>query len=95
VTASVSVIVKQVRTGTRITPHAQIIPRGTTQQYVGISLDQFNHPMRTTPVVTYAIQSGRGTIDSTGLFTASTKPGHVVFAITVDGVLGTLGATIV
>ena len=77
----------------KITPHAQTIAAGSTQQYTGTLLDQFNHPIRTAGDPVFSIDSGDATITSDGLFTAGAS-GHVVIRITVDDLTGVLGATV-
>ena len=94
VTASVELVIEQVATSLRLTPHARAIAAGASLQYGGVALDQFGRAMRTTPTTTYAVKSSNGTIDDDGLFTAGQTQGHAVIQITVDGLIGTLGATI-
>jgi fibronectin-binding autotransporter adhesin len=90
----VSVTIKQLATSLRLTPHVQTIAAGTTRQYSGVVLDQFKHAMPTSSI-TYAVKTGAGRIDDAGLFTAGEDPGHVVIEMTVNGLTGTVGATVV
>jgi hypothetical protein len=87
--------IKQVATSLRLTPHHRVISAGDTLQYGAEALDQFGHMMRTTPVTTYAVKSGDGTIDHAGLFSAGQIQDHVVIQITEDGLTGIVGATII
>jgi autotransporter-associated beta strand protein len=93
VTQLVSVTIKQVATSLRLAPHKDQITAGTTVQYSGVVLDQFKHAMPTTSI-SYAVNTGNGTIDDAGLFTAGEDPGHVVIQMTVNGLTGTVGATV-
>jgi VCBS repeat-containing protein len=95
VMGSVTITVKQVLTSFRLSPHHQIIPAGSSVQYNGVELDQFGHTMHIPQTVTYQVLSGRGSIDQTGLFTASRKPGHVVIQISVNETVGVVGASVV
>ncbi len=93
-TQLVSVRVNQVATKLELAPHKKVMAAGAKVQYSGVVLDQFKHAIATTSI-SYAVETGAGTISDAGLFTAGEDPGHVVIKITVDGLTGTLGATIV
>jgi hypothetical protein len=93
-TQLVSITIKQIATSLRLTPHARIIAASDTLQYGATAMDQFGQEMRTTPTTAYAVNSGDGTIGEDGLFTAGLDQSHVVIQITDDGLIGTVGATI-
>jgi autotransporter-associated beta strand protein len=93
-TKTADITIKQIATRLRLTPHRQVIAAGDTMQYGGVALDQFGHPMRTTPTISFAIKSGDGSIDDSGLFSAGQIQGHAIIEITEDGLTGLLGATI-
>ncbi len=93
-TQLVRVRVNQVATKLELAPHKKVMAAGAKVQYSGVVLDQFKHAMPTSSI-TYAVNTGDGTIDDTGLFTAGEEPDHVVVQMTVDGLTGTVGATIV
>jgi uncharacterized repeat protein (TIGR01451 family) len=95
VTAPVELIITQVATSLRLTPHAQTFARGASMQYGGTALDQFGHPMRTAPTLAFKVKSGSGTFNDHGMFTAGQTWGHVLIQISEDGLTGDLGATIV
>jgi hypothetical protein len=91
VISEVSVVVHQTPADLRITPHKEHVARGDTLRFRGVVLDQFNHAMRTQPTVTWAMQSGPGTIAAnSGLFTApSNRDGHfVIHGQTVNDIDG-------
>ena len=95
VTTNVTMTIKQVESGLRLTPYAVTLTRGSTTQFGGIVLDQFKHAMRTASSLIYNVIKGGGSINSAGAFVAGPDKGHVVVQITVDGLTGTVGATIV
>jgi hypothetical protein len=95
--SDVLVDVQQTATAVRVTPHAQIVSQGDTVRYRASILDQFNRSLRAQPAITFALQEGSGSIDSSsGLFTASRDTaGHVVVSATADELTGTSGATVI
>jgi uncharacterized repeat protein (TIGR01451 family) len=95
VTASVELVIKQVATSLRLTPHAQTIAAGASVQYRATAMDQFAHPMRTAGDTTYAVKFGDGTINTDGMFAAGQFQSHIVIQMTDDDLIGTLGATVV
>jgi hypothetical protein len=93
----VDVTVSQKASVFRIEPKKARIPQGESQQYTAVVLDQFGRPMRTAQTLTYAIQTGRdsGTIDATGLFSATSIDGTVIIEIEDGTLIGTVGAYVV
>jgi uncharacterized repeat protein (TIGR03803 family) len=94
VTTDVSVTVSQKATSLKIEPHAAHIAKDATLQYTGTVLDQFGHPMRTAPALTYLVAAGDGSISSTGLFSATSIAGPVTIELEADGLSGTVGAVV-
>ncbi len=74
----------------RIDHHASTFTPGASLQYTATAIDQFDHPMRGDPAVTYSILLGDGTIDTAGLFIAGQTAGHVKIEMSVDGLTGTV-----
>jgi regulation of enolase protein 1 (concanavalin A-like superfamily) len=70
VQSSVTVVVKQTLTSVTITPTPTQLTAGQTQQLAATAYDQFGNAMTTTPVFTWALASGGGTVSSTGLYTS-------------------------
>jgi PKD repeat protein len=94
VTDAISIKVKQVATTLRLTPHGQQIARRTSLRFDGVLLDQFNQMMKSA-ATRYAVISGPGTIDQSGLFAAGNKTGHAVIQFTIDDLVGSVAATVV
>jgi hypothetical protein len=91
----VSVDVVQTATSLRLTPHDKSIPIGQTIQYHAALYDQFGHPLRTQPAVTYSIVHGPGTIgSSTGIFTSS-FPGAALIQADEGDFTGTVGVQVI
>jgi hypothetical protein len=91
----VSVDVKQQATSLRITPHNKTIQIGQTIQYHAALYDQFGHPLRTQPAVTYSIVHGPGTIGATsGVFTSSI-PGAALIQADEGDFTGTVGVQVI
>jgi hypothetical protein len=93
----VDVIVSQKADLFRIEPKKAKIPAGSSQQYTAIVLDQFGRPMRTAQALTYAVETGRdsGTINGTGLFSATSVDGAVTIEVEDGKLIGTVGAYVV
>ncbi len=72
-----TVTVKQTAARVRVTPASSAVFRLGVKQLTATVYDQFNKPMRIQPPIDFSIASGEGTIDSSGLFTATTLPGLV------------------
>jgi uncharacterized repeat protein (TIGR03803 family) len=87
-TADVLVTVSQKATSLRIEPHDAHIAEDATLQYAGTVLDQFNHPMRTPQTLTFLVASGPGSINSTGLFSATSIAGPVTIELEADDLTG-------
>ena len=95
VTGVNQVVVTQVASGLRLTPHGAKVKIHGTQQYKVVVLDQFAHPMRINPTVTYHVGSGVGSISSSGLFSAGAKAGKYLLDIDADNIPATIAGTVV
>ena len=62
---------------------------GMTQQFVAVGADQYANRISGL-TFTWSVQSGAGTIDSKGLFTAPTAPGTNAKAVRAQATLGTV-----
>jgi hypothetical protein len=92
VQSSVSVTVNQTVTKLSITPASVTLTTGKIQQFTASATDQFGNALTITP--TWAITGG-GTLNSTGLFTASTPGGPYTLTATQAGVRNTAQVTVV
>jgi hypothetical protein len=91
----VRVIVAPTPTAIRLTPHGQKVEPDASLQIVASVLDQFNHPLNPTPSIAYRVESGPGTISSTGLFTAdSTGSGAAIVLVDADELSAAIGVTV-
>ncbi len=94
-TSSVNVTVSQTSNGLSITPTQWYVSTGTTKQFTAAVNDQFGNPIAG-PAITYSIQSGGGSISSTGLFTPPAASGSTtIIKATSGGVSATATANIV
>lgn len=95
VTSSVGVVVKQKITSVAVTPGTATVKVRLKQQFSAKAYDQFGTLLTTQPTFTWSL-SGRGTLSSKGLFTASRLPGGpYTIAATAAGVKGTARVTVV
>jgi fibronectin-binding autotransporter adhesin len=94
VTTDVSVTVSQKATSIKIEPHGIHIAKDGTEQYTATVLDQFNHALRTNPTITYAVAAGPGSINSAGLYTASSMTGGVTIEAEADDLTAVAGAVV-
>ena len=59
---------------------------GATYQFAALALDQFGNSMGIQPALTWSILSGKGSIDSTGLYTAPSSTGKAVVQVSGGGI---------
>jgi hypothetical protein len=94
--SDVELIVQQTATELKLTPHKALIGAGKKKDYRATIMDQFAHPMRSQPAITYIVATGGGSIaPTTGVYTAGSEAGHLLIDASGDGFSGTSGATIV
>ncbi len=93
-TSAVTVTVNQVSQGLQITPSQFFVPINTTQQFTAAVVDQFGNPISGASV-TYSIQSGGGSINASGLFTAPGTTGTTIIKATSGATTATATANVV
>src|SRR5205814_1665348 len=74
-TSSVSVLVNQTLTGLTITPTTATLPLNGSEQINAGGTDQFGQAMSTLPALNWSVSAGGGSVDPSGLYTASGTPG--------------------
>ncbi len=95
VTDAVTVVVNQTLASITLAPTSQTLPENGTQQFTATGFDQFNNPMSTQPSFLWSITSGPGSIDSTGLYTASPVPGGATIQSAVGAITASAAIAIV
>jgi hypothetical protein len=95
VTSNVNVTVNQTVTTIVVTPGTAMVHVNQSLQFLATAYDQFGNSLLTQPTFTWTL-SGRGTLRSTGLYTAPRKPGgpYTVTA-TAGGIHGTARVTVI
>ncbi|WP_202920821.1 IPT/TIG domain-containing protein [Urbifossiella limnaea] len=90
ITSSVSVSVVQTLTSITVTPLSTTLRLGTQTRFAALALDQFRVALTTQPTFTWTVASGPGTIDQSGLYTASgRRTGTALVQASVGAVKGT------
>ena len=74
-TSAVSVTVSRTATSVVVSPTSADLESGATQQFSASAYDQFGAVMIIHPTIVWEVASGAGSIDSTGLYTASYASG--------------------
>ena len=74
-TSSVNVNVSQTLTGITVSPATANVGSDQTQQFAAVADDQFGAAMANQPAFTWSVLSGAGSIDASGLYTASYASG--------------------
>jgi plastocyanin len=87
VTSSVNVTVDQTLTSLAVSPGTAAINLNGTQALTAIGYDQFNNQMATQPAFTWAIQSGAGSVDGAGNFTAPAADGSTTVSASVGALV--------
>lgn len=82
VTSNVTVTVNQTLTTIVVTPNPTSAQVSTTKQFTATARDQFAQTMSAQPAFTWSAQAAAGTVNSSGLLSASAVPGgpHTVIA---------------
>jgi hypothetical protein len=91
--ASVTVTAVPVLTSISVSPASASVQTGTTQQFSAIGYDQNGTAMSPQPSFTWAVGGG-GTIDGSGLFTATTAGGPYTVTASSGSVHGTASVTV-
>ena len=94
-TRDVDVVVQQVATSLRVTPHGDAVKRGKHATFDVTVLDQFGHAMRAQSTAQNSVASGNGTIHTDGLFTAGKKKGRFTIDVEADDLSATVAGTVV
>jgi serine protease AprX len=82
-----------VLTTIQVLPATASVPNGGTQQFSATGYDQNNTPMSPQPSFTWSV-SGGGSINSSGLFTATTVGGPFTVTAASGGVNGTASVSV-
>ena len=93
VTSTVNVTVNHTLTSLSLTPASPTVVEGASQQFSASATDQFGNSMQT-PSLNWSVQSGSGSIDSTGLFTAASTSGTTTVLVSHGGVSATATITV-
>ncbi len=88
-TSSVSVTVSQTYSGLSLSPASPNLTGGAAQQFTATALDQFGQPMSPQPAMTWTLDSGLGTLSTSGLYT----PPYASGSATVRVASGSYSAT--
>lgn len=91
--SNVSVTVASTATSLSITPTAALLGTGQTKQFTPGVRNQFGATIAGA-AITWTIDSGLGTVSSTGLFTAPTTAGKAVLRATYGSLTATANATV-
>ena len=95
ITSQVSVTVSQKLTSIKVTPATATVKLRAKLQFVAAAYDQFGKPMSTQPAFTWSL-SGRGSISSTGLYTApALARGTYTISAAAGGLKGSATVTVV
>jgi hypothetical protein len=94
VTSSTSVTVQQTLTSITVTPATTTVQVQQTVQFTATAFDQFGQALSTQPKFTWTL-SGRGTLSSTGLYTAPRRAGGpYTITASAGGIKGTAQVTV-
>ena len=88
-TSSVSVTVSQTTSIVAVSPGTLTIAQNAQQQFFATAIDQFGVPLATQPGFTWALGSGVGSINASGLYTAAGVNGTATVTATSGSVTGT------
>jgi hypothetical protein len=84
-TGSVTVLVNQTLTGVGVTPATASVNDGASQRFAATAYDRFGQALVSQPSWSWAVTSGAGSVDGTGLYTA---PGSGSGSATVQATTG-------
>jgi|GEM_PF-1149024 len=79
-----------------VTPLSASLQTSTTQQFSAVAKDQYGNLVSPQPTLTWTVNSGGGSINSSGLYTAGSTAGPFTISATdsVSGVVGHAGVTV-
>jgi hypothetical protein len=95
ITTDVTVRVNQIANALRLSPHIKVVDIKQQVQFAAVVVDQFGHALISQPAIRYSV-AGNGSIDPvTGEYLAAPTLGHFVVYAKGDGLVGTVGGTVV
>jgi hypothetical protein len=93
-TATVSVTAASpVLTTIGVVPASASVPNGGTQQFSATGYDQYNNPLSPQPSFTWSV-SGGGSINASGVFTATTVGSNFTVSAASGGITGTASVSV-
>jgi hypothetical protein len=93
ITSSVNVTVNQTLTSVAVTPASATLGSHSSQQFAAAANDQFGNAMSTQPGFTWS-SAGAGSVNTTGLYTASYAAGNANVTASTGSVSGSAGVTV-
>ena len=93
--STVAVTVDQSLHSISVSPTSASLNENDTQQFAAAGYDQFGQPMSTPPAFTWSVINGLGSVDASGLYTATTLAGNATIKAFASGVSGTASVAIV
>lgn len=94
VSSEVNIRVVQEASNLAASPEVVSLEVGSSQTFTATLLDQFGGPMATQPTSISWTASGGGSVDASGVFTATAAGGPFVITASADGFTGTASVTI-
>ena len=92
-TSSVNVTVSQTLTSISVTPGTATLGSAGTQQFAASALDQFGNALTSQPTFTWT-ESGIGSVNSTGLYTAPASTGSATVTATSGSISNNASVTV-
>ncbi len=93
-TSALNVTVDQTLTTIAVSPASATLNENQTQQFTAAGYDQFGQSMASQPALTWALASGTGTVDNSGLYAAPALTGSATVSATSGAVTGTASITV-
>ena len=93
-TSTVNVTVAQTLTAISVSPASTTLNENATQQFTATAYDQFGNALVTQPSFTWALASGVGSVNASGLYTAPGNTGSASVSATNGAVSGTGSVTV-
>lgn len=94
ITSSVTVTVNQTLTSITVSPSSVTVPTGQTQAFTATGYDQFGSAMSAQPSMIWTIDSGVGSVDASGLYSAPGSPGSAVVKAASSSISGTASVNV-
>ncbi|MEI8195241.1 MAG: dockerin type I domain-containing protein, partial [Phycisphaerae bacterium] len=93
-TSSVNVTVNPTLTSIGVTPATATVVSGQTRQFTATGYDQFGTALTVQPTFTWSVVSGVGSVDASGLYTASYAAGSASVKATSGSINNTAAVTV-